>query len=142
MLKPTINFDEFELPFISNIEIEEYDDLNSSEIKENMESLIPQDAIYIGNIDSEVDNWTSWSNKDEYYIIPIIDDKFNWALFRITWDDNWERWEWSFDARMIGFENNYKEATIYILKALWLQWDIDLTDDNNEPYLNFLNNIK
>ena len=31
MLKPTINFDEFELPFISNIEIEEYDDFNSNE---------------------------------------------------------------------------------------------------------------
>ena len=60
----------------------------------------------IGNIDSEVGNWTSWIVKDEYYIIPLNDEKYNWALFRISWDDNWETWNWSFDARLSGYRND------------------------------------
>jgi hypothetical protein len=158
MKKPIINFDDFDLPFLSkSIEIEENENSNVSdaemedeeeekqlkpyEIKENMENLIPNSAICIGGMDTEVDNWTSWSNKDEYYIIPLTDDKFDWALFRISWDDNWGRWEWSFDARLIGFKNDYAGAARFILRKLWKKWEIDLKDAENKPYLTLLKNI-
>lgn len=155
MENPIINFDEFDLPFSSKLtevedneetfdldsELEDDEELNASEVKENMESEIPKEAIFIGGFDSEVENWTSWSIQDEYYIIPLNDENYNWALFRITWDDNWGRWDWSFDARLSGYRNNYKEAAKYILLKLWEKWGIDLKDPDNEPYIDLLNGI-
>jgi hypothetical protein len=150
-----INFDEFELPFatksteeeenektsVSNSEMEDDEELDVYEAKENMESRIPKEAIFIGGIDSEVENWTTWSIQDEYYIIPVKDNEFNWALFRISWDDNWGIWNWSFDARLSGHRNNPKEAAKYMLLRLWESWELDLNDTYNEKYINLLNSI-
>jgi hypothetical protein len=150
MEKPIINFDEFDLPFTSvedensnqlDYENEEDEELDASEIKENMESKIPKEAIFLGGIDSAVENWTNWSNKDEYYIIPLSNGEYDWALFRISWDDNWESWNWSFDARLLGFKSSYKEAAKYILLNLWDSWQIDLNDKENTSYLNLLKDI-
>ena len=155
MVNPIINFDEFTLPFSSKLtevedneetsesdsEMEDDEELDASEVKENMESSIPKEAIFIGGIDSEVDNWTTWSIQNEYYIIPINDEKYDWALFRISWDDNWGTWNWSFDARLSGYRSNSKEAAKYILPRLWERWELDLNDTDNEPYINLLNRI-
>ena len=154
MENPIINFGNFELPFSTNSteeeeenegtsksdsEMEDDEELDVYEVKENMESSIPKEAIFIGGIDSEVNNWTTWSIQDEYYIIPLNDEKFNWALFRISWDDNWGTWNWSFDARLCGYRSNYKEAAKYMLLRLWENWELDLNHTNNEPYINLLN---
>lgn len=147
-----INFDEFELPFStksseeektseSDAELEDGEQLDVYEVKENMESSIPKEAIFIGEIESEVENWTTWSIQDEYYIIPLNDGKYNWALFRISWDDNWGTWSWSFDARISGYRSDSKEAAKYMLLSLWERWELDLNDSQNEPYINLLNNI-
>jgi hypothetical protein len=155
MEKPIINFDEFDLSFLfvstevnkneetpeSDSELEDDEELDASEVKENMESSIPKEAIYIGGIDSEVENWTTWRIQDEYYIIALNDDMYDWALFRISWDDNWETWKWSFDARLKGLKSNYKEAARHMLLKLWEKWQIDLKDEDNEPYLNLLNHL-
>jgi len=155
MEKPIINFDEFKLPFSSksteveeneetsesDSDLEDDEELDASEEKEKMESSIPKDAIYIGGIDSEVENWTTWNIQDEYYIIPLNDGMYDWALFRISWDDNWGTWKWSFDARLRGFRSNSKVATKYILLKLWERWDLDLNDTDNEPYINLLKSI-
>ena len=155
MENPIINFDEFELPFStksteeeeneetseSDSEMEDDEELDVDEVKENMESSIPKEAIFIGGIDSEVENWTTWSIQDEYYIIPLNDEKFNWALFRISWDDNWGTWNWSFDARLSGYRSNSNEAAKYMLLRLWESWNLDLNDTDNKPYINLLNGI-
>ena len=155
MKSPIINYDEFDLQFSSistevndndensesNSEMEDDEEQDASEIKENMEVSISKEAIFIGGIDSDVENWTSWSIKDEYYIIPLNDENYNWALFRISWDDNWGTWNWSFDARLSGHRSDPKEAAKYMMLRLWAKWDIDLNDTDNEPYINLLNGI-
>ena len=155
MENPIISFEEFELIFSSKSteaeddekttesysEKEDDEDLNNSEAKENLELSIPKDAIFIGGIDSEVENWTTWIIKDDYYIIPLNDELYDWALFRISWDDNWETWNLSFDARLSGYRNNSKEAAKYILVRLWERWGLDLTEVDNELYTDLLNDI-
>jgi hypothetical protein len=142
MKHPIINFDEFDLPFSSlSPEMVEDEELSAYEVKDNMETNIPKEAIFIGNIDSEVGNWTSWIVKDEYYIIPLNDEKYNWALFRISWDDNWETWNWSFDARLNGYSSDYRKAAKYVLLKLWEKWDFDLNDKVNQPYIDLLNGV-
>ena len=149
-----INFDEFELPFStkaseeeaeetseSDAEMKDGEELDVYEVKDNMESSIPKEAIFIGGIDSEVENWTSWRIQDDYYIIPLNDEEFNWALFRISWDDNWGTWNWSFDARLSGYKNNYKEAAKYLLHRLWESWELDLNDTDNRQYINLLSRV-
>jgi hypothetical protein len=148
-----INFDEFELPFStksteeeetseSDSEMEDDEELDVYEVKENMESSIPKEAIFIGCIHEEIDNMcTTWTIQDEYYIIPLKDEKFDWALFRISWDDNWWTWNWSFDAKLSGHKSNSNEAAKYMLLKLWEKWDLDLNDTENEPYINLLNGL-
>lgn len=140
-----INFDTFELSFLSkNKEIafeENIEEPNHDEIKQEMESLIPKEAFYIGSLETEIENWAQWTIEDDYYIIPLIDDSYDWALFRISWDDNFGNWDWCFDARLTGLKQNYKAAARLMIAALWKEWNIDVADEANITYSRFLNNI-
>jgi hypothetical protein len=141
----SLNFDDFELPFLtesSNEEpIDDEEELDVLEAKVKMETLIPDSAYCLGLLEAEIDNWSTWSLKDEYYISPLNDGEFNWALFRISWDDNWGRWDWSFDCRLKDGSVNYREAARIMLPALWERWDLDIHDSENEHYLEFLQSV-
>ena len=153
MDKPILNFETFELPFF--IETKDHliqgvsDDENEEEeedtdmVKENMESRIPSPAIYLGPVEGEVENGpTTWITRDEYYIYPLQSEEYDWAVFRISWDDNWGRWQWSSDGRIKGLEASYKEAARLILYELWKQWQLDLNDSENKSYVNFIEQFK
>ena len=142
MEKLIINFEEFELPFVTQSyenteDLEE--ELDAADTKSFMESILPKEAIYIGSVESDVNNW---SIEDEYYIIALKNKKYDWALFRISWDDNWGNWNFSFDARLKGYQTNYKEAVKYILPKLWESWHIDLKEEQNCEYVYLLNKIE
>lgn len=144
MEKQLIDFEDFELQFLtaaneSNENDEE--EVSANQIKENMESLIPNQTIFLGTLETEVNNWTSWSIKDDYYIYPLINEQFDWALFRITWDDNWGSWQWSFDARIKGFKDNPNEAARSMIGKLWKKWHINLKVKYNQVYVQFLKEI-
>jgi hypothetical protein len=155
MEQPIIDFAEFELSFVSessstddaeisseaDLQLLEDEELDNEEIRQQMEVLIPKEAIYVGRIDAESENWTTWCIHDEYYIRPLHDSTFDWALFRISWDDNWECWNWSFDARLIGFKDSFKDAAKFVLPKLWESWQIDLNSGNSEVYRELLNNL-
>ena len=152
MDKPSLNFETFELPFFSETKDRLLqgvsDDENEEEeedadmVKENMESRIPSSAIYLGPVKSYLENGpTTWITRDEYYIYPLQCDHYDWVVFRISWDDNWGRWQWSSDGRIKGLEASYKEAARLILYELWENWQIDLNDSENKSYVNFLESI-
>ena len=145
MQSPVLNFDDFELPFLTEPSSEESGDdeeeLEALEAKEKMESLIPDSAYCLGMLEAEIDNWTSWSLKDEYYIYPLNNEEYDWALFRISWDDNWGRWDWSFDCRLKDGSVNYREAARIMLPALWKRWELDIQDSENEHYFEFLQGV-
>jgi hypothetical protein len=141
MEKLIIDLGDFELDFSTTSDENDKKGLDNDEIRENMMSLIPEQAIFLGTFETYVENWTSWRINDDYYIQPIVNDHFDWALFRITWDDNWERWEWSFDARCKGFKDNHKEAARFIIDKLWNKWSIDLNSEENTDWVKFLNEI-
>ena len=143
MDNPIINFDSFDLPFIVESSEQEDDDRSQEpyEVKEMMESVLPNSVHFLGNIEAEIENWTTWNINDDYYITPITDENFNWALFRITWDDNWGNWEWSLDARLSGFKDDYKAAAKFIISRLYEKWNIDLKDKSNRPFLDFIKDI-
>ena len=145
MQSPVLNFDDFELPFIDETSTDESldndEELDADDAKEKMESLIPDTANCLGVVEAEIDNWTSWSLKDEYYICPLNDEEYDWALFRISWDDNWGRWDWSFDCRLKDGSLNYREASRIMLSALWEKWGLDIHDSENECYYEFLQGV-
>lgn len=146
---PKVSFDEFELPFSQTghpdekqdqSESDDEDDGEGSEALEKMEALVPVEAVYLGLVDAEVDNWRSWKIEDRFYIIRLQDSEYEWALFRITWDDNWERFEWSFDMRASGFETS-KDAAKYMVKKLFENWEISLKKRENAHYVEFLTDL-
>src|SRR5687767_1181267 len=136
METPVLNFEHFQLPFLMESgdlmgpdtanddndeddeedeekedgEEDEWEEEDADLVKENMEDKVPNTAIFLGQVETEVRNWTSWTIQDDYYILPLQDDEFDWALFRISWDDNLGGWDWSPDGRIKGCVNNYKQA--------------------------------
>ena len=140
MKRPRISFADFQLPFLANKspgpETEQDDEEDGTNL-EDMEGLLPKEAIFLGSIDDEVSNWTSWKVDDHYYLLPWDDGKFDWALFRITWDDNWCRYDWSCDARISGVADP-KEAARRMLRKLFAHWEIDLRKSTSSPYRDLL----
>ena len=90
-----VNFEEFVLSFtfISSDLIDESEndideDFDIEESKSQMEDILPNNAIRLGSIETEVEGGISFDIYDDYYIIPISDLNFNYAVFRLSWDDN------------------------------------------------------
>jgi hypothetical protein len=161
-----INTTSFKLPFLDSVkkleveipkddnsiseepqEDDDYNDdeeeINSEELLLEKQNLLPTEAIFLGSIDSEEEeNWNSWVNKAEYYILPLTEGDYDWAIFHIRWDDNWGRWEWSADARISGGIQDFKIAARLVLSRLWQDWDIDLKDPDNSPYQQILDELK
>jgi hypothetical protein len=106
-----------------------------------MKRQLPSSVVKLGGVDAEIDNWSSWAIQDDYYIVPLANTEFQWALFRLSWDDNWSNWGWSADARIAGGIVSYKEAASLMLKALWTAWRIDLLSEENHSYSTILNGL-
>lgn len=135
-MKCLINFEKYILPFdnvntdLSDDVLDDFDDdLDIEESKYQMENVIPKDAIHLGAIETEVEGGISFDIYDEYYLISISEGNFNWAIFRLSWDDNWEKWIWCFDARI---ESNIQDISFLskmVLEKLWDHWAIDWRED-------------
>lgn len=138
MMQCIINFEKFELSFadissdlIDESENEFDDDLDIEESKYQMENVIPKDAIHLGSIETDVEGVISFDIYDDYYIIPISDINFNYALFRLSWDDNWEKWKWCFDARINTDIQDVNVLSTLVLEKLWDHWALDWRDNNS-----------
>ena len=129
MADSIISFDDFELPFMEDPG-EDCDELDRLEA---MEDMIPSNATKLGSINSEVENWTTWRIEDHYFLIPLAQGDFNWALIRISWDDNWGRYEWRGDARATSSACK-REIAKYMLESLFEHWSIDMADPENKAY--------
>jgi hypothetical protein len=138
-----LSFEDFELPFVH--EVQDYPDENeeesedfsfdTSDQKALMEEALPVDYYFLGTIDTNV---STWSMEADYYLLPLKDESFDWALIRINWDDNWGRWDWAFDARLKGLKDQPLEAARLMLTELWKTWNIDLSNREDRAYKNFL----
>ena len=144
---PTISFKEYDLDFMA-IDPNEgaYDEetgdqlISDEEILERMETSIPGDAVFLGSLRNEIDHspGLTWVLKDDFYIMPWhADSQFDWAVFRISWDDNYGRWEWQTDVRIKGTRNK-RTAAKSAIGALFDSWGYDLNADENEVYSDFL----
>jgi hypothetical protein len=150
MSESKIDFSRFTLPFISECDSETADDgadgadedepPAKEDVREEMESRIPSNAIFIGSTSDTVENWTTWEVDDHYYVIPWQGPEFDWAMFRISWDDNWGRYEWSCDARISDVPDG-KVAAREMFTAVMARWGIDLDDSENASYREFLEDI-
>jgi hypothetical protein len=163
-----INLDDFVLPFIKRPdenyqglinmiiekikvkeppENEDEENLNaeddeSSSLSE-MEEQLPKNAIFLGSVEEELNNAWCQLIHDEYYIIKLENERYNWALFRISWDDNNSKWNWMADARLEGDVNDYKEAAIMMLTFLWDKWgDIDYSDKSGSEYAGLISRLR
>lgn len=146
---PDVNFKDFKLPFLDKPkeevldEEEELEELDKDEQLEKMEALLPADAICLGCLSGEVAHspGLTWEIEDYYYLLPWRTDGYDWAMVRITWDDNWGQFEWTTDARIKGVEDS-KQAALKLFQALLEHWNIDLEDPDNESYTEFLQSLK
>ena len=106
-----------------------------------MEDGIPKEALFLGTFENSVSNWTTWSLEADYYLMPLKDGEFDWALFRLNWDDNWGNWDWSFDARLKGLKDQPLGAAQLMLTELWNTWNIDLSNPDGWAYQRFLERL-
>jgi len=124
-------FGSFVLPFMRNAGRER------AEEWEVLHQRVPKEAGYLGSVQTEVSNWTSWRVDDHYYVLPLDEGPFRWALFRISWDDNYGHYGWSGDVRASGIANG-RQAAGRMARALFRRWGIDLRTTENACYRDFL----
>ena len=87
-MKCLINFEKYILPFdnvntdLSDDVLDDFDDdFDIEEAKSQMEDILPNNAIRLGSIETEVEGGISFDIYDDYYIIRISDLNFNYAVF-------------------------------------------------------------
>ena len=102
----------------------------------------PKHALLLGRNRYTVDNWRSWNAEDLYFILPLENDDWDYALFRITWDDNYTCWAWTSDCRIKGEFKSIKEAALIMLSESWKNWEIDMLSPENNEYEKLYNKIK
>ena len=135
-MKCIMNFEAFKLPFdnCQNAKMDdsasEYEDWLDMEFAKNeMESILPENALHLGSIETEIGEVQSTMVYDEYYLLSISDGNFNWAIFRLSWDDNREKWRWCFDARIESDIEDYQTLSKLVLTKLWDHWEVDWESD-------------
>ena len=139
MKKYTIDYSEFQLPFLSEsgyIIEEGVRDL------ETMLDLIPDESIILGHTKFEINNWTSWRNDDVYILLPLNQEEWDYALFRIIWDDNWTSWAWNGDCRIKGDFKSFKKPAIIMVEECFKKWNIDTSLTENSDYKKIINRVK
>ena len=109
---------------------------------ESMRDQVPNDCIFLAQLDTGIDGCPgmSWIIEDYYYLMPWEGDEYDWALFRISWDDNWGRFDWSTCARIKGITDS-REAARMMFKGLMNLWGYDLNDEDYAPYRELLEGI-
>ena len=141
---PKITFESFTLSFmekkIDGSSEEDGEELSSGETFDQMEDSLPSAARFLGRVDDEVDNFTSWKIEDHYFLLPWDCPEFDYALVRITWDDNWGRYGWEGCARIRG-EKDPDAAARNLVSATFKNWNIDLDDPARAAYQNFLKRL-
>jgi hypothetical protein len=139
MPKYKIDFSDFELPFLDEpgYVLEE----GTSDV-ETMIWKLPKEAVILGRTQYETSNWTSWESDDIYIILPLDDTEWDYALFRISWDDNYSCWAWSQDCRIKGEFKNLKKPAWIMIEKCCEEWQIDITKPENKSYLKLINRVK
>jgi hypothetical protein len=129
MSKPVIEFNTaVDLPFMRSPESEDADDGDGERDREaeleQMEGSLPDDAIALGSLEYEIDHspGLSWRIEDHFYLVPLKGEPYEWALIRITWDDNWSAYQWCQDAVGSGFSNP-RDAGRMMVTELFNRWD-------------------
>jgi hypothetical protein len=142
MKQPLINFDNFELHFF--VEPVEKPDEDLSRVCQlvQMQAQIPDVVLFLGKLGDETAHspGQTWETRDYYYIVPWIGEEYDWAMFRISWDDNWGRYEWTSDVRIRGIADS-GEAALEMFKGLMDRWGYDLSDNERASYKEFLDSI-
>jgi hypothetical protein len=136
-----INFESFDLPFAGE-DPEEEQPSGKSEQLEALQDKVPARCIFLGEINSELNHspGLEWDVEDYYYLMPWEGPEYDWALFRITWDDNWGNFGWNADARIKGVADP-KTAGRKLFKALMKNWEYDLRKREYAAYRDFLKSI-
>ena len=134
-----IDFNNFQLPFLTK---PGYVLKQGTRDIDVMLAETPKNALLLGRNKYTVDNWRSWDADDLYFILPLENDDWDYALFRTTWDDNYTCWAWSSDCRIKGEFKSIKEVALIMLSESWKNWGIDMLSAENNEYKKLYNKIK
>ena len=134
-----VDFNNFQLPFLSEPGYVLEQGTRDIDV---MLYETPKNALLLGRNRYTVDNWRSWDADDLYFILPLENDDWDYALFRITWDDNYTCWAWTSDCRIKGEFKTIKKAALIMLSESWENWGIDMLTPENNEYKKLYNKIK
>ena len=152
-----ISDESFELPFapggdditlnnLENVEI----NWNNQEYEEDDPPLIrlynfclkraSQNGFSIGEIIYKAEDGTIFFS-DEYFLIPLENDDYNWAMMRVRFAPKSSRVYNRYDARLVGHKYDAKSAAKSILNGIWAKLNLDPNKDEHRFYFKILNGI-
>lgn len=152
-----INYDRFQLHFapfgddvtlnnLENVEI----NWNEQEYEEDDPPLIrlynfylkraSQHGFPIGEINHKDDDGTIFFS-DDYFLIPLENDDYNWAMMRVRFAPKSSSVYNLYDARLAGHKYDAKSAAKSILNGIWTQYNLDPNKDEDRFYFKILHGI-
>ena len=152
-----ISYDRFQLPFapdgdditlynLQDVEI----NCNNLEYEEDDPLLIRQYNFYlkrasqngfpIGEINYKADDGTIFFS-DDYFLIPLENDDYNWAMMRVRFAPKSSRVYNFYDARLAGHKYDAKSAAKSILNGIWAKLNLDPNKDEDRFYFKILHGI-
>jgi hypothetical protein len=90
--------------------------LDREDARYSEESRLPAGAVLLASFTDEVENWTTWELETYLYLCPIPKHVNSYALVILSWDDNWERWDWEIPLA-IGDQTDATSAKGSLLEA-------------------------
>jgi hypothetical protein len=154
MPEPTVELDlELDLPFmreqedLESADEDEVDDEGAEgaepeEVLARMQSAIPADSVSLGTLQYDIAHspGLSWRIEDHFYVVPLQGAKYEWALVRITWDDNFGTYEWANDAVGSDF-TDARAAALAMVAAVFESWTSEDDGEAAEARREFLNGL-
>ncbi len=133
----------FSMPFDED-EMDELD-LGSEEYREmcreSFLDALTDEIIHLGQVEREIENWGTYDYNEDYFIMAINEEGYNWALFRSYWDDNYSEWQVCSEGRCKVNSDDHKLVARLVLPSIWKSRGIIIDDEEYVEYKNFLETL-
>jgi hypothetical protein len=145
-----INLDAFDIllpSFSMPIDGDEMEELDSDSAeyremcRESFLDALPDEIIHLGQVEREIENWGTYDYNEDYFIMPINEEGYNWAVFRSYWDDNYSDWQVCSEGRFKVNSDDHTLVARTVLPIIWKSRDILLDDEEYAEYKNFLETL-
>lgn len=119
------------------VENEDEEELDRDDARYLEVSRLPAGAKLLASFNDTVDNWTTWELESYFYLCAIPGHANSYALVILSWNDNWERWDWEIPLAIENQPDAESAKRLLLNAFVQKRWE----SDPNSGWNNFLESL-